>query len=146
VKGLAASPSALNRQGLTINADGHNRSVADLLGHPGIDLARLAAIWPELADIRPEIAEQIEIDGRYAGYLERQSLEIAAFRRDEDLKLPRDLDYAGIGSLSTEIRGKLSAARPETLGAASRVSGVTPAALVALLRHVRHGSPARVPA
>jgi tRNA uridine 5-carboxymethylaminomethyl modification enzyme len=143
VNGLQASPSSLNRQGLTINADGQMRSVSDLLAHPRIDLARLAAIWPELAAIRADIAEQIEIDGRYAGYLERQSLEIEAFRRDENLKLPRDLDYAAVGSLSTEIRGKLSAIRPETLGAASRVSGVTPAALVALLRHVRQP---RVPA
>jgi tRNA uridine 5-carboxymethylaminomethyl modification enzyme len=143
VRGLQASPSALNRQGLTINADGQPRSAMDLLAYPEIDLARLAAIWPELAAIPAAIAEQLEIDGRYAGYLERQNDEIAAFRRDEGLKLPRDLDYATVGSLSTEIRGKLSAARPETLGAASRVSGVTPAALVALLRHVRH---ARVPA
>jgi tRNA uridine 5-carboxymethylaminomethyl modification enzyme len=143
VNRLQASPSALNRQGFTINADGQMRSASDLLAHPGIDLARLAAIWPELAAIRADIAEQIEIDGRYAGYLERQADEIEAFRRDENLKLPRDLDYASVGSLSTEIRGKLSAIRPETLGAASRVSGVTPAALVALLRHVRQP---RVPA
>jgi len=141
VRSLKLSPSALAKHGIAVNADGILRSAADLLGHPGIDLARLAAIWPELGGIAPEIAEQIEIDGRYRGYIERQEAEIRAFRRDEQLALPRDLDYAAIGSLSAEVRLKLTAARPATLGAASRVSGVTPAALVALLRHVRRESP-----
>ena len=110
---------------------------AELLAHPGIDMARLAAIWPELGEIPADIAEQLEIDARYAGYLERQARDIAAFRRDEALLLPDDLDYATVGSLSAEIRGKLAAARPATLGAASRISGVTPAALVALLQYVK---------
>jgi len=137
VRRLSKTPSELRRQGLAINADGIRRSAADLLAYPEIDLARLTVVWPELAAIPRPIAEQLEIDGRYSGYLERQAEEIAAFRRDEALKLPHDLDYDAIGSLSAEIRGKLRAFRPETLGAAARVSGVTPAALVALLRHVR---------
>jgi len=137
IRRLSMTPSELRRQGLAINADGIRRSAADLLAYPGIDLARLAAIWPELTAIPWAIAEQLEIDGRYSGYLERQAEEIAAFRRDEALKLPHDLDYDAIGSLSAEIRSKLRVCRPETLGAAARVSGVTPAALVALLRHVR---------
>ena len=140
IRRLVMTPSELRRRGLTINADGVRRSAADLLAYPGIDIARLTGIWPELAAIPPTIAEQLEIDGRYAGYLERQAEEIAAFRRDEALKLPRDLDYDAIGSLSAEIRGKLRACQPETLGAAARVSGVTPAALVALLRHVRRAA------
>ncbi|MDE2166155.1 MAG: tRNA uridine-5-carboxymethylaminomethyl(34) synthesis enzyme MnmG [Alphaproteobacteria bacterium] len=140
VRRLAMTPSELRRHGLSVNADGIRRSAADLLSYPGTDLRRLAAIWPELGAIPPAMAEQLEIDGRYAGYLERQAEEIEAFRRDEALKLPRDLDYAAIGSLSAEIRLKLSACRPETLGAAARVSGVTPAALVALLRHVRRAA------
>ncbi|HKR20556.1 MAG TPA: tRNA uridine-5-carboxymethylaminomethyl(34) synthesis enzyme MnmG, partial [Stellaceae bacterium] len=137
IRRLSMTPSELRRRGLAINADGIRRSAADLLAYPEIDLARLAAIWPELATIPRPIAEQLEVDGRYSGYLERQATEIAAFRRDEALKLPSDLDYDAIGSLSAEIRTKLRASRPETLGAAARVSGVTPAALVALLRHVR---------
>jgi tRNA uridine 5-carboxymethylaminomethyl modification enzyme len=87
--------------------------------------------------IPPSIAEQLEIDARYAGYLDRQARDIAAFRRDEALALPDVLDYAAIGGLSSEIRGKLGAARPATLGAAARISGVTPAALVALLQYVK---------
>jgi tRNA uridine 5-carboxymethylaminomethyl modification enzyme len=134
---LAASPSALARHGLTVNADGVPRSAAELLAHPDIDVARLAAIWPQLAALPPAIAEQLEIDARYAGYLDRQERDIAAFRRDEALLLPEALDYAAIGGLSAEVRGKLATARPATLGAAGRISGVTPAALVALLRHVK---------
>ena len=131
------SPTALRRHGLAVNADGVARSAAELLAHPGIDLARLAAVWPELAAIPSDIAEQLEIDARYAGYLERQARDIAAFRRDEALLLPDALDYAAVGGLSAEIRGKLGAARPATLGAAARISGVTPAALVALLQYVK---------
>ena len=93
--------------------------------------------WPELAALPPAIAEQLEIDARYAGYLERQARDIAAFRRDETLMLPEELDYAAVGGLSAEVRGKLAAARPATLGAAGRISGVTPAALVALLQYVK---------
>jgi tRNA uridine 5-carboxymethylaminomethyl modification enzyme len=134
---LRLSPSALRRHGISVNADGMPRSAADLLAHPDIDLPRLAAIWPQLGSIRPDIAEQLEIDARYAGYLDRQARDIAAFRRDEGLLLPEALDYAAVGGLSAEIRGKLAAARPRTLGAAARISGVTPAALVALLQYVK---------
>ncbi len=139
---LSMSPSQLRAHGLGVNADGIARSAADLLRYPEIDFKRLSAIWPELAEIEPDIAEQVEIDGRYAGYLDRQEADIRAFRCEENLVLPRDLDYAAIGSLSTEIRQKLDAARPENLGAAARVSGVTPAALIALLRHVQRGEAA----
>ena len=139
---LSLTPSQLKAQGIVVNADGVARSAADLLRHPDIPWERVAALWPELRAVPAEIAEQLEIDGRYAGYLDRQEAEIRAFRRDENLTLPRDLDYAAIGSLSTEIRQKLSAARPTSLGAASRISGVTPAALVALLRHVQRGEAA----
>jgi tRNA uridine 5-carboxymethylaminomethyl modification enzyme len=135
--GLRASPSALAGHGLTINADGVPRSANELLTHPDIDIQTLTRVWPVLGGISAEIAEQLEIDARYSGYLERQARDIAAFRRDESLLLPAALDYAAIGGLSTEVRAKLSAARPATLGAASRISGMTPAALVALLQHVK---------
>jgi tRNA uridine 5-carboxymethylaminomethyl modification enzyme len=134
---LSMTPSALRARGFTVNADGVPRSAAELLGYPGIDMTVLARLWPELAAIPPDIVEQLEIDARYAGYIERQEEDIRAFRRDEALRLPRDLDYDAVGSLSSEIRAKLRSAQPETLGAAARVSGVTPAALVALLRFVR---------
>jgi tRNA uridine 5-carboxymethylaminomethyl modification enzyme len=134
---LAMTPPELSRHGIAVNEDGKKRSVADLLAYPEIDLARLAVIWPELGGIAPVVAEQIEIDARYRSYIERQAADIAAYRRDEKLTLPPGLDYDSVGSLSTEIRQKLAAARPVTLGAAGRIPGVTPAALVALLKHVR---------
>jgi tRNA uridine 5-carboxymethylaminomethyl modification enzyme len=134
---LSMTPSALRARGFAVNADGIPRSAAELLGYPGVEMAALARIWPEVAAIPPAVVEQLEIDARYAGYIERQEADIRAFRRDEALRLPRDLDYDAVGSLSIEVRAKLRSARPETLGAAARVSGVTPAALVALLRFVR---------
>jgi tRNA uridine 5-carboxymethylaminomethyl modification enzyme len=137
VRSLSASPDALARHGIRINRDGRVRSVHELLARAGIDLTGLSQIWPELGHIPQDIAVQIETEGLYSGYLERQEADIDAFRRDEQLALPDDLDYAGIGGLSNEMREKLTAAKPPTLGAASRISGVTPAALVALLRHVK---------
>jgi tRNA uridine 5-carboxymethylaminomethyl modification enzyme len=134
---LRMTPPALKRHRIVVNDDGITRTAVELLAYPGIDVVLLATIWPQLATLSPEIAEQVEIDARYAGYLERQERDIAAFRRDEALLLPADLDYARVGSLSREICDKLAVARPTTLGAAARISGVTPAALVALLQHVR---------
>ena len=134
---LSATPDELLREGFKINRDGQRRTVLDLLRYAEIDLAGLARIWPELEAWTPVIAAQIEIDAAYAGYLARQEADIAAFRRDENLKLPAEIDYSGIASLSNEVREKLSVARPATLGAAARIPGVTPAALVALLRHVK---------
>jgi tRNA uridine 5-carboxymethylaminomethyl modification enzyme len=134
---LRMTPPALKRHGIAVNEDGITRSAAELLAYPGLDLVRLAAVWPELGSLASDIAEQLEIDARYAGYLERQERDIAAFRRDEELLLSADLDYSTVGSLSREISDKLAAARPATLGAAARISGVTPAALVALLKHVK---------
>jgi len=134
---FSASPSWLARQGIPLNQDGVVRNALELLAFPDIDWGRLANLWPELATIPSDIAEQLAIDARYAGYLERQRQDIAAYRRDEALELPAGLDYGAVGSLSNEIRQKLSEQRPRTLGQAARISGVTPAALVALLKYVR---------
>ena len=134
---LVLSPQALAAQGLPVNQDGRLRSAADLLAYPDVDLPRLAVIWPDLAEIRPDVAEQLEIDAVYRGYLDRQAADIAAYRRDEALDLPQDLDYRAIGGLSAEARQKLDHVRPATLAAAGRIPGMTPAALAALLRHVR---------
>jgi tRNA uridine 5-carboxymethylaminomethyl modification enzyme len=134
---LSATPSVLNARGFAVNRDGESRTALQMLGYPGVNVDRLAEIWPELATVPRLVAEQLEIEARYVGYLERQDADIRAFRRDELLALPENLDYAAIGSLSTEIREKLTKVRPETLGAASRIPGITPAALTALLRYVR---------
>ncbi len=142
VSSLRATPTDLQRRGLQVNQDGAKRSAADLLAMPGVDCRRLAILWPELGGLAPAIAEQLEIDARYVGYLDRQDADIRTFRQDETLLLPPDLDYDGLTSLSTEVRTKLAKARPPTLGAAARISGVTPAALTILLRYVRRAQPA----
>jgi len=134
---LGASPEAAARAGLRVTRDGVRRSALRLLAYPEATVARLARLWPALAGIAPEVAEQLEIEAKYAAYLDRQQADIAAFRRDEALELPPDLDFDGVGGLSAEARETLARTRPATLGQAARIPGVTPAALCALLRHVR---------
>jgi tRNA uridine 5-carboxymethylaminomethyl modification enzyme len=135
---LAMTPNELARHGVAVNMDGRRRSAFDLLPLAGLGgWERLAAIWPEMNAIRADVREQMEIDAGYAGYLGRQEADIQAFRKDEALAIPASLDYAQIGSLSNEVRQKLEHVRPATLGAAARIPGVTPAAVVALLRHVK---------
>jgi tRNA uridine 5-carboxymethylaminomethyl modification enzyme len=138
LKDLVATPEEGRRAGLQINQDGVRRSAYDLLSYPDIDLAALSRLWPEeIGALAPRAAEQVAIDALYAVYLRRQSADIAALRRDEALSLPVDLDYGAITGLSNEARQKLERVRPETLGQASRIDGVTPAALTLLLSHVR---------
>jgi tRNA uridine 5-carboxymethylaminomethyl modification enzyme len=141
MRSLSLTPSQAEKYGLKVNQDGVRRSADHLLSYPDISLAGLAGIWPELGEFSSAIAEQVEIDAAYAGYLDRQEADILAFRRDEALCLPDGLDYAAIGGLSTEVRQKLAAARPATLGQAARLDGMTPAALTILLGYVkRRGS------
>lgn len=132
-----ATPAVLQAQGVPMAQDGVRRSAFTLLSYPGMNWARLCAFWPELAGIDPAIARQLEIDGQYAGYLERQERDIAAFRKEEGLILPLHLDYRTVGGLSHEVTSKLERVRPATLGSAARIPGMTPAALTALLQHVR---------
>jgi len=134
---LTATPNALAVAGIPVNHDGVRRSAFELLRYPDVDLARLTAIWPELAVLEPAIVRQVEIEGRYQGYMARQEADIRSFRKDEALRLPADLDYGSIGGLSIEVRHVLTRTHPATLGAASRIPGVTPAAILALLRHVK---------
>lgn len=134
---LKATPNELQARGFQVNKDGVRRSAFELLRFPHISWADLQTIWPQLGTVSPEIIEQIEFDALYAGYMDRHEADILAYRKDEALLIPEDLDFSRIGSLSNEIVQKLEQARPKTLGAAGRIPGVTPAALVALLRHVK---------
>jgi tRNA uridine 5-carboxymethylaminomethyl modification enzyme len=131
--GLSLTPNAAARHGLALNRDGVRRSAFDLLSYPEIDVARLAAIWPELAGLEQPVAQQVEIDARYAVYLDRQDADIAAFRRAESVALPAEQAYGAISGLSNELREKLEVARPATLGQAARIDGMTPAALTLIL-------------
>jgi tRNA uridine 5-carboxymethylaminomethyl modification enzyme len=134
---LTLTPAQAERASLPVKADGQRRNLTELLAYPTIGFDDLTRIWPQIAAWAPAVREQIEIDASYAGYLDRQAADVAAFRRDEDLKLPAGLDYAAVGGLSNEAREKLAAIRPLTLGQAARIEGVTPGALTALLAHVR---------
>ena len=134
---LTLTPQEAAKHGLPVKADGHRRNAMELLAYPTISFEDLTVVWPQLAAWAPAVREQVEIDASYAGYLDRQLADVTAFRRDEDLRLPAELDYAAIGGLSNEVRQKLSAVRPLTLGQAARIEGVTPGALTALLAHVR---------
>ncbi len=140
VRESTATPNELVKHGISINQDGKRRSILDLLSFRDISWDDLANIWTEMRDITPDIREQIEIDALYAGYMERHEADIAAFKKDENLILPKNLDYNEIGSLSNEVRQKLAHVTPATLGEAARIPGVTPAAVISLLRYVKKGS------
>lgn len=137
VQSIDSTPNELEKHGVKINKDGRRRTIYDLLSYHTITWDDLALIWPKMNEISSDIRKQIEIDANYAGYMDRQDADIKAFKRDENLTIPSDLDYSLVGSLSNEVRQKLETASPATLGAASRIPGVTPAAIMALLRHVK---------
>ena len=144
LQGLSLSPSRLKTYGIEIAQDGVTRTALELLRFPQIDLAVLKGIFTELGDIRPEIAEQLQIDGHYSAYLARQEADIAAFRRDEALKLDAGFDYGAVPGLSNEVVQRLGRIQPATLGQAARIEGVTPAALTAILAGVKKRDARRV--
>ena len=130
-------PNALAAAGLPTARDGSMRTPADLLALEGVGLTQCLAIWPELATIPRTLHSQLETDCRYAGYLERQQADIDAMRRDDAVKIPSHLDIKAIGGLSSESKDLLGRYQPQTIGQASRIPGMTPAAIVALMRHLR---------
>jgi tRNA uridine 5-carboxymethylaminomethyl modification enzyme len=142
---VSLTPTEAARHGLALNRDGQRRTAYELLAFPSIGIAELARIWPRFDMFHVKHLAQLEIDAKYAVYLSRQASDIAAFRRDEGLELPGDMDFAGIKGLSSEVRQKLQAIRPRTLGQAGRIDGVTPAALTLLIAHVRRGQGRRSP-
>ena len=136
-RSVSLTPSEAERHGLALNRDGQRRSAFDLLAYPNIALGDLARIWPALGELAPAIAAQVEIDAKYAVYLDRQAADVAAYQRDESLVLPDDIDFAEVAGLSNEMRQKFSVVRPRTVGQAGRLDGVTPAALTLLAAHVK---------
>ena len=141
-----ATPGELSRIGAPANDDGRRRSALELMGRFGAEDRHLCILWPELADIPLWARESLTVDAQYASYLDRQRADVEAFKRDEALQLPKDLDYADIGSLSNEARQRLERVRPDTLGAAARMPGITPAAISALLRYMQNGPKRRAAA
>ena len=140
---LSLTPTEAGRHGLDINRDGRRRNAFELLAYPGVDLARIDAIWPELAALEPKIAAQLEIDARYASYVKRQDEDVATLRRDEAVAIPLEFDFATIPGLSNEVRHKLTKHRPATVAQAARIDGMTPAALLILLARLKKAAPRR---
>lgn len=135
-KSLTITPNEAIKHGLSLNRDGQRRSAFELMAYPEIGWSQVRAIWPELAGIDPVIATHLEIDAKYDVYLERQSADVEAFRRDEGLVLS-EVDYSLVPGLSNEVRAKLEKARPFTVGQAGRIDGMTPAALGILAAYLR---------
>jgi tRNA uridine 5-carboxymethylaminomethyl modification enzyme len=133
----AITPTEAERFGIKLNRDGVRRSAFELLSYPTLEFSDITRVWPEFSAVSGKIAEQLEIDAKYAVYLERQAADVVAYRRDEGFELPEDIDYARIPGLSNELSHKLKSIRPRTIGQAGRIDGITPVALTLLVAHVR---------
>ena len=144
-RSLTVTPSEAAKHGLSLRKDGERRTAFELLSYPGLTIADLAGLWPELCGIDCKIAEQLEIEAKYAVYLNRQAADVESYRRDDGVVLADDIDYAALPGLSNEVRHKLQTHRPRTIGQAGRIDGVTPAALTLLVAHVhrQHRKPRR---
>jgi len=140
MQALTLTPNEARTHGIMINQDGKRRTALEVLAYEGVDFARLRSVWPELTAITTQVAEQMEIEAQYAGYLDRQEADILAFRKDEDMRLPADLDYRAMGGLSNEAKDKLSTVRPATLGQAARIEGMTPGAITAVLANLKRAA------
>lgn len=137
LEALQVTPSDAAKFGFTVKLDGRRRTAMELLGLPEFGRGGLEKIWPDHFEWGESIWAPLEAEAHYAGYLSRQDADIAAVRRDEALTVPEGMDYGAVAGLSTEIRQKLSRIRPATLGQASRIEGVTPAAVAALHGHIK---------
>jgi len=136
-RSLTLTPSEAAQRGLSLRKDGQRRSAFELLSYPDIDIDDLTQVWPQFGGLDRKIAEQLQIDAKYEVYLSRQAADVESYRRDESLVLADDLDYGALPGLSNEVRHKLHAHRPRTIGQAGRIDGITPAALTLLVAHVR---------
>ena len=138
-----ALPRELAVHDLPLPRDGARRSAADMLALEGSSIIGLTALWPLLDSIPAALHAQLEADCRYAGYIERQRADIEALHRDEAISIPADFDYRAVGGLSAEARDVMMRLRPQTIGQANRLPGLTPAAVVAVLRHLKRDESAR---
>jgi tRNA uridine 5-carboxymethylaminomethyl modification enzyme len=142
LRSLSMTPNEARARGIEVNLDGRRRSAFELLAYSHVNYSKLAGVWPELNGVSPLVIEQIEIEASYASYIDRQQADIDAFRRDEGMPLPSDLDFNQVGGLSTEAKDKLSRIRPVTLGQAARIEGMTPGAMSALVGHLKRAAKA----
>ena len=137
---LLLSPSEAAKSGIKIAKDGIVRSANQILGQNGVNISKLRDIWPEIKKYSKEIDEQLEINAHYRGYLVKQKADILAFKRDENLVIPDNIDYDSLSGLSNEVKSKFKKIKPQTMGQALRIDGITPAAVYILLSFVKRKS------
>ena len=129
-----------SKYGINLAKDGVLRSASQILSQKGVNMVKIRKIWPEIPKFSSEIDEQIEINSHYKGYLNKQNADILAFKRDENLLIPENINYSVLDGLSNEVKSKFKEIRPKTLGQALRIDGITPAAVYILLSHVKRKS------
>ena len=137
LKEMNATPNAVSNVGVKINKDGKRRNGLELLSFKGVTLETLKELWPDLPDFASGIGQQVQNDAMYANYIQRQNADVQALQRDEQLRIPIDFEFDGLPGLSNELQKKLLSTMPETLGQASRIDGMTPAALTLLLGRIK---------
>ena len=137
---LKITPSKAEKYRVNIAKDGVSRSATQILGHKSVNMIKIREIWPQIQYVSREIDEQIEINSHYKGYLKKQNADILAFKRDENLIIPENIDYKKFSGLSNEVKSKFIKIKPKTIGQALRIDGITPAAAYILLSHVKRKS------
>ena len=137
---LTISPSKIANFGINIAKDGISRSAGQILSQKDVNMDKIREVWPEIAYISKEIDDQLEINAHYRGYLIKQNADILAFKRDENLKIPQNVNYDDLSGLSNEVKSKFKKIRPKTMGQALRIDGITPAAVYILLSHLKRKS------
>jgi len=141
---LKISPSKVENYGIKIAKDGVYRTANEILSQKGVNMNNIREIWPEITKNSKEIDESLEIEAHYKGYLTKQSADILAFKKDENLKIPKNIDYEALSGLSNEVKSKFKKIKPQTMGQALRIDGITPAAVYILLSHVKRKSINRI--
>ena len=131
------TPNAAAKFSVKIAMDGVKRTGVEVLGLKDVTISKLRNIWGNIPQYEPSIDEQVQVDAHYMGYLKRQSHDIEAFKKDESISIPKDINYDSFSGLSTEIKSKLKTVQPSTLGQALRIDGVTPAAAIILLGFIK---------
>jgi tRNA uridine 5-carboxymethylaminomethyl modification enzyme len=137
LKTLSVTPNEAEKAGLHLNKDGQRRTAYDLLSYPEHSIESLSGLWPELRSIDRRVVEAVEIEAAYAVYMDRQNSDIVQVRREEERLIPTDFDFSVLSGLSNELKQKLTKARPKNIAQASRIDGMTPAAISLLLAHLR---------
>jgi tRNA uridine 5-carboxymethylaminomethyl modification enzyme len=137
---LTITPSKISKFSVNIAKDGVSRSAIQILSQKGVDMTKIRQVWPEIEYFSKEIDDQIEINAHYRGYLKKQNADILAFKRDENLIIPININYDELSGLSNEVKSKFKQIKPKTMGQALRIDGITPAAVYILLSHVKRKS------